>query len=230
MTNHNFEGQFEGDWEERGFISWSELDWQRFLQRQEQEVARFLRLYDNANVPDLERLDWIAKQMGWDAEDWSVSDPTDEEEFNAEAWQNQEQPQTGDNEDVDPYTVHRHPVFVVTTGLLLQIRYLWRCAMVRFSPSLPPTLVWDFAQTLHETDRQILIAMQCMDMGDLLLCVVHLKRALHGINAAMHLLPRLCGTLPLLQLTQSELLKRLLDLREVCLRVMADCRAGESPE
>lgn len=230
MTNHNFEGQFEGDWEERGFISWSELDWQRFLQRQEQEIARFLRLYDSANVPDVERLDWIAKQMGWDAEDWSVSDPTDEDEFNAEAWQNQEQPEPADPEDIDPYTVHRHPVFVVSSGLLLQVRYLWRSALERFGPNLQPLQLWDFAQTLHDTDRQVLIAMQCMDMGDLLLCVVHFKRALRGINAAMHILPQLCSGLPLLQHTETELLKRLFDLREVCLRVIADCRMEDSRE
>ena len=61
MTQFYPEGQPEGDWEERGNLSWSELDWQQFLFRQEKEVARFLRFYDECPAAANERLRDLAR-------------------------------------------------------------------------------------------------------------------------------------------------------------------------
>ncbi|HSH09785.1 MAG TPA: hypothetical protein VK995_05320, partial [Oceanipulchritudo sp.] len=164
MTNFNFEGQPEGDWEDRGNLSWSELDWQQFLLRQEKEVSRFLRFYDECPLEASERLDWVARQMGWDSEDWSVGDyPEDEPE--EEGW-NPSGEERRDSFDSDPYTVHRHPVFVVSTGLFLQIRYLWRTALKNRPGPVDSLLCWDFAESLNEAEKHNLMAMQCMDMGD----------------------------------------------------------------
>jgi hypothetical protein len=222
MTNYNFEGQPEGEWEDRGNLSWSELDWQQFLQRQEKEVARFLRFYDECPVEAAERLDWVARQMGWDSDDWSVGDfPEDEQE--GDAWK------PGDEEgrdpvDADPYTIHRHPVFVVCAGLFLQIRYLWRTALKNRPGPVDSLLCWDFGECLNEAEKHSLMAMQCMDVGDFLLCVVHLKRSLRGINLAMSLMPALVQTSSAGEYFRLAMLGRLFDLREVCLRVMLDCR------
>ncbi|MGC9451558.1 MAG: hypothetical protein ACP5I4_08935 [Oceanipulchritudo sp.] len=224
MTNFNFEGQPEGDWDDRGNLSWSELDWQQFLQRQEKEVARFLRYYDDCPLEASERLDWVARQMGWDAEDWSISDFPEEED--CEPWnpENEEEP---DLSDTDPYTLHRHPVYVVCTGLFLQLRYLWRNVLKAHEGPVDSLLCWDFAESLNEAEKHSLMAMQSMDMGDFLLCVVHLKRALRGINLAMSLLPDLAAMSPVGAPFQAGMLARTFDLREVCLRVMHDCREEE---
>ena len=124
MTNYNFEGQSEGDWDDRGNLSWSEADWQQFLKRQDKEVSRFLNFYDACPVEQSERLDWVARQMGWDSEDWSVSDFPEEDEGN-ESW-NPGNGEARDMPDNDPYTLHRHPVYVVTKGIFCQLRYFWR--------------------------------------------------------------------------------------------------------
>jgi hypothetical protein len=222
MTNFNFEGQPEGDWEDRGNLSWSEVDWQKFLQRQEREVARFLRYYDECPIGPAERLDWVARQMGWDAEDWSVSDLPDEDE-DSEGWRKPED-ENRELSDSDPYTLHRHPVYVVCSGLFLQLRYLWRTALKNKSAPVDALLCWDYAESLNEAEKHSLMAMQSMDMGDFLLCVIHLKRSLRGVNLAMSLLPPLITASSAGEYFRHAMFTRLFDLREVCLRVMQDCR------
>jgi hypothetical protein len=222
MTNFNFEGQPEGDWDDRGNLSWSELDWQQFLQRQEKEVARFLRLYDECLMEPSERLDWVARQMGWDAGDWSVGDFPEEDE-DSEPW-NGESSDPMDLSDTDPYTLHRHPVYVVCTGLFLQLRYMWRGILKVHEGPMDNLLCWDYAECLNEAEKHGMMAMQSMDMGDFLLCVVHLKRALRGINLAMSLLPDLASFSDKGSPLEHSMSSRLFDLREVFLRVMQDCR------
>jgi hypothetical protein len=226
MTNFNFEGQPEGDWDDRGNLSWSELDWQQFLNRREKEVARFLHFYDECPLNSMERLDWVAKQMGWDSEDWSVSDyieGEDDFEEDAESWKDGGQG-GADSPDNDPYTLHRHPVYVVCSGLFLHLRYIWRQVISEKTESVDSVLSWDFAESLSEAEKHSLMAMQCMDMGDFLLCVVHMKRALRGINLSMSLLPELLERADGNKALQQLVGNRLFDLREVCLRVIQDCR------
>lgn len=228
MANHNFEGQPEGEWEDRGNLSWSELDWQQFLQRQETEVARFLRFYDECPMGDSERLDWVARQMGWDSEDWSVSDFPEEDE-DTEDWDMDmlEERMSG---DTDPYTLHRHPVYVVCSGLFMQIRYQWRQVLSEKGSGMNGLLSWDLAESLNEAEKHALMAMQSMDIGDFLLCVVHLKRAHRGLNLALGLLPQLVADSQQPGTFQRRLATRLFDLREVFLRVMNDCREEDRRE
>jgi len=226
MTFFNHEGQPEGDWDDRGNISWSELDWQQFLLRQEKEVAQFLSYYDECPSPAMERLDWVARQMGWEADDWSVGDFIDEDEDSAEL--DSDPAGERDLADADPYTLHRHPVFVVSTGLFIQVRYIWRGVLdqrLGVADGLP---LWDFAESLNEAEKHSLMGMQCMDMGDFLLCVVHLKRSLRGLNLAMGQLPGLAQLAGCPTQVERALMSRLFDLREVFLRVVRDCREEES--
>ncbi len=225
MTNYNFEGQSEGDWDDRGNLSWSEVDWQKFLKRQEKEVARFLSFYDACPVEQPERLDWVARQMGWDTEDWSVSDFQDEDE-DAEPW-NPGTEEAREKPDNDPYTLHRHPVYVVTTGLFLQLRYFWRSILQKDDQNANALLCWDFSDTLGEAEKQTVMAMQSMDMADYLLCVIHMKRAMRALNLSMSLIPQLMTFTRSAESYRNAFLGRFFDLREVCLRVMMDCREEE---
>lgn len=234
MSYNHFEGQSDGDWEDRGDLSWSEADWQQFLLRQEKEVARFLRHYDESPANNVERLDWVAHRMGWDAEDWSVSDSFEEDSDlippespeAAPEWQGEKEESTEFPDD-DPYTLHRHPVYVVSSGLYLQIRYIWRQVLHKFASRVDPRLSWDFSEALNEAEKHALLAMQSMDMGDFLLCVVHMKRSLRGINLSMALVQPLAQTCPVPEHFRRNVLARLFDLREVALRVISDCREEE---
>ncbi len=225
MTNFNFEGQPEGDWEDRGNLSWGELDWQRFLQRQDREISRFLRHYDECPVPPTERLDWVARQMGWDTDDWSVGDfPEDEED--SDAW-NKEDESVSEHADTDPYTLHRHPVYVVTVGLFLQIRHIWRTALKHQNNPMDGLLGWEFADSLNEAEKQSLMAMQSMDMGDFMLCVVHLKRSMRAMNLSMSLLAPVVEAASAGEFFKQAILTRMFDLRDVCIRVIQDCRGED---
>jgi hypothetical protein len=222
MTNFNHEGNFEGDSEDRGNTYWRELDWKQFLTRREKETARFLMHYDNCPVGATERLDWVALQMEWEADDWAVGDGVEDDESASEDRQWQEADEDA-SQDEDPYTIHRHPVYIVCSGLFLQLRFTWRRVM-REKRQVDGLLSWDFADCLNEAEKHSLLGMQCMDMADYMLCVVHFKRALRGINAAMSLLPKLILDVSGTKELESCCLMRLFDLREVCLRVIQDCR------
>lgn len=225
MAENYFEGQSDGEWEDPNNLSWNEADWQQFVRRQEKEVARFLSYYDQCSVPALERLDWVARQMGWDMDDWSVSDFPEEETGDGWKAAGEGGPQF---EESDPFTLHRHPVFVVTTGLFLQIRYLWRCTLAQHNSTANALLSYDFAESLAEAEKHCLMALQCMDVGDLLLCIVHMKRCLRGLNLALSLIPQIVQAIPNPEALGQALNARLFDLREVCLRVVMDCRDEDS--
>lgn len=228
MTHFNSEGLPEGESDDRGHVSWSELDWQHFLHRQEKEIGRFLRHYETCLTPDIERLDWVARKMGWDSDDWSVTDIEDDEDESGEEWKEVAM-EDEDSVDIDPYTVHRHPVFVVSIGLFMQTRHLWRNCLEQQGRSADALLNWDFAEVLTDAERHVMLSMQCMEMGDFMLCIVHLKRALKAINTAMHLFPALFANANHMDGLRADMLRRLFDLREVFLRVIRDCR-GEDPK
>lgn len=217
MGNYDFEGHPEGDWDDRGNVSWNEFDWQQFLQRQQKEVARFVSLYDRyLDEPD--HLDRVAQEMGWDREDWSVGDSFDEDEDEAEAMER--------DLDLDPYTLHRHPVYVVTSGLYAQMRYLWDCFLSKPS-TFPARDASRLSNAFAAGEKNLTLTIQAVDMGDFLLGVCHGKLALRAINETMmHLEPlaEMSGDAPrFLQAIRA----RLFDLRDVCLRVMNDCREEE---
>jgi len=225
MSHYNSEGQPEGEWDDRGDLSWNELDWSQFLKRQEEEVARFLRYYNQSPVSGTERLDWVARQMNWDTDDWAIGDFPEEEDEVGEEWKDDSE---SFDRDEDPYTLHRHPVFIVTSGLFAQLRHILRNLVETRRNRMDPLLACDFSDVLASADRHMLIALQSMDVGDYLLCVVHLKRSLKGLNTAMHLLPHLAAAAPIPEQFRRNLLARLFDIREVGIRVMMDCREEEN--
>lgn len=222
MGNFDYDSGPEGEWEERGDVSWNEFDWQQFLLRQQKEVARFIALYDqNLDQPD--RLDRVAHAMGWEREDWSVGDTFDEDDDNGLPLSSEEDGIL----DTDPYTLHRHPVFVVTTGLYLQLRYLWEAALAQFGDSLTARHMWRVSNSIAYGERHLILMIQAVDMGDFLLSVCHGKLALRAINDGLAQIEPLDNISDESAIIASAVRYRLFDAREVCLRVMNDCREEE---
>lgn len=215
MGNYDFEGQPEGDWDEKGNVSWNEFDWQQFLKRQQKEVARFVSLYDRY-LDEPGHLDRVASEMGWDREDWSVGDGMDDEDDS--------EVENADREtDFDPYTVHRHPVFVVTTGLYAQMRYLWDTFLSR-PTTFPAQAASRVSNAFAAGEKHLMLTIQSVDMGDFLLGVCHGKLALRAINETMALIEPLNEQSDDGPRFLHALRQRLFDLRDVALRVMNDCR------
>jgi hypothetical protein len=215
MTNSDSDGLFDNDWEDRGELAWTELDWQKYLDTQETAVREYIKHYDQ--LPEaVDRVDEAARLMGWelaDAPDAStVDDEKDEEvdEIFAGDW--------------DPYTLHRNPVYISTRALYVSLLAHWE--RVAAQPDrIPAALGITLQAHLYRGNEQALQAVQALEMGDYTLAVCLLKRAHRELNLTLARLSQPDVTEnPLAMRYREYALPRLFDLRVIWLRVMSECR------
>lgn len=222
---HNFDGSPEGDWEGGfGELSWNEFDWQQFLRDHDREVARFLRLYDEFKEHP-ERLDEIAHLMGWDQEDWSVADSDDDHDSDFVSERERDDDRDEEIDDGNPYTLHRHPLYVVSRALFQSLRKLFTDYLLSQAQPVDARYAWLLGEHLRKAEMDAILAIQSLDMGDLALAVAQMKRMLAALNEALALMARTPGAdTPQGEIFVEEARLRLFDLRELGLRVMNDCR------
>jgi len=236
MSAHNFENFSEGEWEDRGELAWNEFDWQQYLKQNDKEVARFLALY-HQHEGRTERLDEVARLMGWGDEEWAPSeDSADLESESATppmVAETPPEPATFSDfldEDfdavADTYTIHKHPVFIATRGLYQHLYYTWERFLANGNDlNVNLGLSWKLASSLHAGELNAVMAIHALDLGDFTLTICHLKNALSAVNHSLSLL----HSLPVSNKAQQgqffrEVQATLFDLREIWLRVMNDCR------
>lgn len=224
MSNQDFEPFSDGDWEDRGEIAWNEQDWRQFLGRHHLELQKYLETYESLRYED-DRLDEAARIMGWDTSDWLTLSDEDEDdsEESGESWQMSDESE----EDFtnDPYTLHKHPVYIVTKALYSFLYSSWEAytAQAPFPPG--SSLNWNFGRSLHEGEMQAIMGLNALDMGDVALTICHLKLALSSVNRSLALLQSLpASQSQMTKIYAEEARVRLFDLREVWLRVIRDCR------
>lgn len=221
MTNQDSDGMFENDWEERRELSWTESDWENYLAEHETAVRDYLRHYEQLpQVPD--RIDEVARRMGWDV---SAPEP---EPLSTE--QNPESEAEAEfDEEFDLYTVHRNPVHIATKALYLGLIANWE-RIAAHPERIHPAQAIAFVGSLYRGRENALQAVQSLDMGDYALAVCFFKRALRDINDSLSRLNFETGDVNLLNRYREFALPRLFDLREIWLRVMAECRAAGQGE
>ncbi len=214
MTNSDSDGLFDNDWEDRGELSWTEKDWQKYLGEQEAAVRDYIKHYDQlGEAPD--RIDEVARRMSWELAD----DPTAEELVD----EAEEAEETFDA-DWDPYTLHRNPVYIATRALYLSLIAHWE--RIAAQPGrVPAALGITLQASLYRGNEQVLQAVQALEMGDYTLAVCLFKLALRELNVTLARLgqPDVAAT-PLAMRYREYALPRLFDLREIWLRVMNECR------
>ena len=231
MSDPNFDHS-EGDWEE--FSSgphWSESQWRNYLNGSDKDTARFLSFYNSVkDKPN--HLDEVASLMGWDSEDMSMTEDfsfmentegkdVDQSESNNVNQSNE----LGDMNDGAPYTLHRHPVFVVTRSLYRYLHKSWEHFMLHSEYAISPKLSWDYANSLHLAEMNVLLSIQALDLGDFGLSICHLKNSLGALNQTLHLLNQVThSNAALLDGFRNESRIRIFDLRELWIRVLGDCR------
>ena len=216
MSNPNFDHS-EGDWEEfSSGPSWGESQWRNYLHGSDKDTERFLSVYNSVkNKPN--HLDEVATLMGWDVEDISL---TDEFTFIEE---DEERP-SSENSSA-PYTLHRHPVFVFTRALYRYLHQSWEHYMLHSERSLTPKISWDYSNSLHQGEMNVLLSIQALDLGDYGLSICHLKNSLSALNQTLSLLDQLDHPSSIfLNSFRKEAQIRIYDLRELWIRVMGDCR------
>jgi len=215
MTNSDSDGLFDNDWEDRGELAWTELDWQKYLDTQEGSVRDYIKHYDQ--LPEaVDRVDEAARRMGWElaetAESLSVDETKDDEADDAF------------DGDWDPYTLHRNPVYISTRALYVSLLAHWE--RVAAQPDRVPVVLGISLQALlYRGNEQALQAIQALEMGDYTLAVCIFKRALRELNLTLARLsqPDVAAN-PLAMRYREYALPRLFDLREIWLRVMNECR------
>ena len=84
--------------------------------------------------------------------------------------------------------------------------------------SVTPTLCWDYANTLHQAEMNVLLSIQALDLGDFGLSICHLNHTFSLLNELRH------PNQAYLEDFRNEVRIRLFDLRELWIRVLGDCR------
>lgn len=247
MSDPNFEHS-EGDWEE--FSSepdWGESQWRNYLKGSDRDTARFLSIYNSVkDKPN--HLDEVATLMGWDADDISMTDEFSFMEADEDSLDDGDDDDDNDDDDGDnetsnfgdsgnfgnsdegdegnaPYTLHRHPVCVVTRSLYRYLHQSWEHYMLHSQYSLSPKLSWDYGNSLHHAEMNVILSIQALDLGDFGLSICHLKNSLSALNQTLDLLNQLTHpNTAFLNGFRHEARIRLFDLRELWIRVMGDCR------
>lgn len=226
MSEPNFDPS-EGDWEDFSGSeepTWTENQWRRYLQGADRETARFLSIYNSIKEKP-NHLDEAAALMGWDADDISITDEFGPD-FIADGRGSAGE---GDFDDLDPYTLHKHPVHIVSQALYRYLTESWDhfLAHNEGNGGLPSAAdCWRYARSLHRGEMSSVLAIQALDLGDLGLAICHFKNGLSALNATLAVMDRLSHSDgEFLGAFQHEARIRIFDLRELWIRVMGDCRA-----
>lgn len=213
MSNFDSDGSPEGEWDERGDLAWNEFDWERYLREQDEAIHRYLRFYE-AGHDTTNRIDAVAEKMGWGLEDWS-----DESESEDGTDETAAEPDFGTDDDV--YTLHKNPIFIATKAIYLGLNRSWETLAVD-SSKVPQSLAVGLLGSLHRGEEQATQAIHALDFGDYAMAVSLFKRALSALNSTLALLNG--EQKPETLAWRDDARRRLFDLREIWLRVIAECR------
>jgi hypothetical protein len=216
MSNFDSDGGSDFEWEDRGDLAWNEFDWERYLREQDDAIERYLRFYETCRH-SAQRLDEVAEKMNWSQEDW-----TDDSDAEAESQEAEAEEEFASPDDV--YTLHKNPIFIATKAIFLGLNRSWS-AVAANPESAPQSLALSIQAALHTGEDHAVQAIHALDFGDYAMAVSLFKRALGALNATFALLnaPTVSQHLAAGE-WRDEALPRLFDLREIWLRVMAECR------
>ena len=97
--------------------------------------------------------------------------------------------------------------------------------MLHSERNLTPKISWDYSNSLHLGEMNVLLSIQALDLGDYGLSICHLKNSLSALNQTLSLLDQLDHpSSKFLNGFRKEAQIRIYDLRELWIRVMGDCR------
>jgi len=202
-----------GDWEEPEELGWSEADWERYLVTQDELLLKYLSTYEQL-PQEGDRIEQLSKLMRW---------PSAQELLDDDAEEDEDDDEEDDEDDTEPYTVQRNPAFIASSALYLLLAR--SCELL--APPEPAALRFavGFMGSLSRGERQTLLAVHSLDLGDFTLSVCQFKRALRELNVTMSLVTDVPSyASQSLLLARREAMARLFDLRELLLRGIRECR------
>lgn len=212
MSNFDSDGGSENQWDDRGDLAWNEFDWERYLRDRDEAISRYLRFYEACK--DANRIDWVAEKMNWGQDDWSEDDSLDSSE--------EENDETSAEDDV--YTLHKNPIFISSKAIYLSLNRSW-LDLAADGAKVPQPIAVALLASLHRGEEQAVQAIHALDFGDYAMAVSLFKRALSALNDSLALVNNEGAYRHrAVEAWREEALPRFFDLREIWLRVMAECR------
>jgi hypothetical protein len=212
MANFDFDSNADGEWDDSWETIWNESDWERYLKSEDRQVYQYQRLYAS-KAQDVDRLDKVASSMGWDARgDSSSGDHSD---------------QLTELPESEPYTLHKHPLYIANKALHRWLSENWKQEANKHSDRLSIYSALSLQEAISKSDEYGLLAVTALDLADFSLAIAYIKRGFAHLNA---LLARLSSIDHFERESLSEFVSqarmRIFDIREIWLRVAADCRAA----
>lgn len=216
MSNFDSDSGSDFEWEDRGDLAWNEFDWERYLREQDDAIERYLKFYE-ACRESAGRLDEVAEKMNWSQDDWTDDSDVEEVEAASEEEEDFEQ-------EEEVYTLHKNPIFIASKAIYLGLNRSWQAA-ASDPGHVPQPLALAVLDSLHRGEEQAVQAIHALDFGDYAMAVSVFKRALSVLNQTLALLNSdLVTEHPVVAAWRDQAFPRLFDLREIWLRVMAECR------
>ena len=216
MSNSDSDGGSEHQWEDRGDLVWNEFDWERYLREQDEAIKRYLQFYEGCKI-SADRIDLVAEKMNWGQDDWS-DDATGDEAEDPEA----EEGATDETDEV--YTLHKNPIFIASKAIYLSLDRSWQ-TLASDPAKVPQPMAVALLASIHRGEEQAVQAIHALDFGDYAMAVSLFKRALSALNSSLALVTDdSVGRHGHVLAWREEALARFFDLREVWLRVIAECR------
>lgn len=225
MSENQFDGLSDNEWDETWEFAWSEFDWERHMREQDKAVQVYLAHYDRLiSRPD--RIDEVAHLLNWDQEGWT----SDEAEASDGAGETGGEPGSAEAREgsapMDPYTIQKHPVYISTHALFYWLGRAWEFVVPACGNKFPVRTALAFSSAISNAEHNGVLAVHSLDMGDFSLAVCLLKRALADLNGAIRQLQSLEHYAhPAFRQFHRQAMIRIFDIREIWLRVMRDCRA-----
>lgn len=205
-----FDNDYTFDGDDFSGGNWSEKDWKEYLGKVDLQISLFLHLFvSSRNI--INHLDLIAIQMGWCKSQSSV--------FPQDLFEKKE----------EPFTIHSHPVAVVTRGLYHFLSKNWEIYM-KENPDVDAKLCWLYSNLLHHGERNAILAIACMDEGDDFLSVCHFKNALQVLNFTLETIPKIPKNSTKSKVLFQDALIACFDLREVWIKVMETCKNNDNED
>jgi len=220
MSEFDAEGFYDNEWDECGDLIWNEFDWERYLREQDDLVHRYLAHYETLHDHP-GRIDEVAHLLGWDAGAGTRDDGESDEAGGSES----AEPAAGESgPPLEPYTLHKNPVYVATKALYLSLRRGWE-RIAGDGAKVAQPLALSVLGSLHRGEEQATLGVQALDLGDYAMAVSLFKRALEELNRTLALArDEDAADSRAFAAWRDDALPRLFDLREIWLRVIAECR------
>jgi tetratricopeptide (TPR) repeat protein len=220
MSDFNSESFPENEWDECGDLAWNEFDWERYLREQDDILHRYLAFYEGLKArPD--RIDEVASLMGWDTGQLGgdSSDAT-----GSSAKEEPADPPASDRiSPLEPYTLHKNPVFVATKAIYLSLKRSWE-RLAADPAKITQSLALATQTSLYRGEEHAILGVQAIDLGDYALAISLFKRALQEINQTLAFASDSATAIQAVAAWRDDALPRLFDLREIWLRVISECR------